>query len=117
MDEQTQEAEPRQPGATITCSTGPSCGAVFVPGQGKGWGVRDGKPYCARCQKAIKDGRTPGPRIRNPPGQKRTVKKTAIQDELLKLVTPEVLAAQQVASVEKLLAKLLAVHLQRPELA
>lgn len=116
MEEQTQEAE-RQPGAAVMCSTGPSCGATFVPGQGKGWGVRDGKPYCARCQKAMKDGRTPGPRIRNPPGQKRTVKKAAIRDELLKLVTTEVLAAQQVASVEKLLAKLLAVHLQRPELA
>lgn len=117
MGKQKQKENERQPGAAVMCSTGASCGAVFIPGQGKGWGVRDGKPYCARCQKAVKDGRTPGPRIRNPPGQERKVKKTSIRSELLELVTTGVLATERVASVEKLLAKLLAVHLKRPELA
>lgn len=91
-----------KPGEPRQCRT---CPDLFTPGKAGGYGEQ-----CGRCHAAERDGRTPGPRIRQPRGEPRVPVKGRVRPELKKLITPAALAGWRVRSegelVELALARL-----------
>lgn len=94
----------------LPCKTGPACGERFDPK------LEGARGYCNRCRMAKARGREPGPRRHQPPGKAKVRLRTSVLPELAALITPDVLAANNVTSSHELLEVALAAFLGRKEL-
>jgi hypothetical protein len=105
---ETSPASMAAPGEPRPCR---ACRTRFTPGKAGGFGE-----HCGRCQKAIRDGRKPGPRLRQPRGQAKRAIKSYLRPELADLLTPELLAQYRMTRPGDLLALAVARLLGRPDL-